>query len=248
MRILLKIVALLVALPVPAQAADILINNGLDCSISGNVIDDTTYQNDTVYVRDAGCGTPDPWSPCSSPGAATEVCVVVGGLVDVLYSYDSSVVTMTGGTVTNSLVAHDSSAVSMNGGNVDTLGAYQTSSATMDGGEANFLYAADSSTGTMDGGKVWFALDAFGSGAVTLSGGKVWDLRDATSRSTGPRFRSVISAHRLERSPVSSPRRSTRSTASSTRVAAPIPARSHWSLPLPSPLSRSGATSSSPGP
>jgi hypothetical protein len=95
-RILLAIIALLVAVPGAARAADILINNGLDCSNPGNVIDHTTYQSDTVRVRNVGCGTPDPWSPCPSPGAATEVCVVDGGSVDVLYAYDSSTITIAG--------------------------------------------------------------------------------------------------------------------------------------------------------
>ncbi len=40
--------------------------------------------------------------------------------MDVLYAYDSSMVTMTAGTVTSSLVAHDFSAITMNGGVVDT--------------------------------------------------------------------------------------------------------------------------------
>jgi len=176
-RILLAIIALLVAVPGATQAADIVINNGLDCSNPGNVIDHTTHQNDTVYVRNVGCGTPDPWGPCPSPGAATEVCVVDGGLVDVLYAYDSSMVTMTGGTVTSSLVAHNFSGITMNGGVVDTLGAYQSSTATMGGGEADVMYAADSATGMMNGGKVWFRLDAFDTGTVTMNGGKVWSLR-----------------------------------------------------------------------
>ena len=55
---------------------DCVINNGLAPPNPGNVIDDTTYRDDIVYVRNVGCGTPDPWSPCPSPGGPTKVCVV----------------------------------------------------------------------------------------------------------------------------------------------------------------------------
>ena len=51
MRILLSTVALLLALPGAAYAEDVLINNGLDCSNPGNVIDDYTYASDSVHVR-----------------------------------------------------------------------------------------------------------------------------------------------------------------------------------------------------
>jgi hypothetical protein len=178
MRNLLAIAIVLIALPGAAYAADFLINNGLDCSNPGNVIDHTTHQNNTVYVRNVGCGTPYPYSPCPSPpGAATEVCVVDGGLVDVLYPHDSSIVTMTDGAVTGGLVAHDYSAITMNGGVVDTLGAYESSTVTLNSGSVDWLYAADSSTGIMNGGKVLIGLDAFNSGTVTMSGGKVWSLQ-----------------------------------------------------------------------
>jgi len=177
MRILLAIIALLVAVPGAAQAADIVINNGDDCSNSDNVINQNTYQNDTVWVRNGGCGAPDPWSPCPSPGAATEVCVVDGGLVDQMYAYESSIVTMTDGTATDSLIAHDFSAVTMSGGVVKTLGAYESSTVTLNGGSTNWLYAADSSTGIMNGGKVSFGLDAYNSGTVTMSGGGAFSLQ-----------------------------------------------------------------------
>ena len=97
MRVLVLVAGLLLAFPVAAGAADILINNGLDCSNPGNVIDHDTYQSDDVYVRNVGCGTPNPGSPCPSPGAPTQVCVEVGGDVHGLNAYDSSTVAMSGG-------------------------------------------------------------------------------------------------------------------------------------------------------
>ena len=98
MRVPVLVAGLLLACSIPAGAADVVVNNGLDCSNPGNVIEDATYQSDRVFVRNVGCGTPDPGSPCPSPGAATEVCVEAGGNVYGLYVYDSSAVTMSGGT------------------------------------------------------------------------------------------------------------------------------------------------------
>jgi hypothetical protein len=132
MRILLVTVALLAAFPGAANAADVLINNGLDCSNPGNVIDDDTYQDDTVYVRNVGCGTPNPDSSCPSPGAATEVCLVDGGEVDYLHVYDSSTVTMSGGAAWG-LSARDISDITMSGGTVDRLLASNSSTITIVG-------------------------------------------------------------------------------------------------------------------
>jgi hypothetical protein len=58
-----------------AGAADVVINNGLDCSNPGNVINDYTYEDDDVYVRSAGCppfGAINPDDPRPSPGARQE--------------------------------------------------------------------------------------------------------------------------------------------------------------------------------
>jgi hypothetical protein len=126
MRILLATVALLVVLPGASQA-DVLINNGLDCSNAGNVINDNIHPNDYVYVRNVGCGMPIPWDPCASPGDATEVCLVDGGAVLDLLTQDSSTITVSGGTVR-------------------ILGAADSSTITMSGGTASRFVASDSST------------------------------------------------------------------------------------------------------
>jgi hypothetical protein len=175
MRILLVTVALLAAFPGAANAADVLINNGLDCSNPGNVIDDDTYQDDTVYVRNVGCGTPNPDSSCPSPGAATEVCLVDGGEVDYLHVYDSSTVTMSGGS-THWLDAYGSSTVTMIGGTVWDLFARDISNIAMSGGEVWLLHAHGSSTFAMSGGRVSRSFLAFNSSTVTMSGGAAWGL------------------------------------------------------------------------
>jgi hypothetical protein len=123
---------------IPARAAGIVINNGLDCSNPANVIGDATYQGALLYVRNVGCppGWPavgNPWDGCPSPGAPTEVCLVDGGETGGLSAYDSSSIAVSGGTV-GALEAWGSSIITVSGG---TLG--------------NYLNASDSSIITIVG-------------------------------------------------------------------------------------------------
>jgi hypothetical protein len=98
----------------PAQAIPVMINNGLAPPNPENVTDGADdYSDDVVYVRNVGCppGWPaafpdDPYPP---PGAATEVGVVSGGTAIYLRAYDSSTVTMSGGTVGADLEAYGTS-------------------------------------------------------------------------------------------------------------------------------------------
>jgi len=186
---------LLLAIMAPAHAADIVINNGLDCSNPGNVIDDDTYEYDTVYVRNAGCppfGAMNPDDPCPSPGAPTDVCLVTGGSVTYLTVMDSSTVTMSGGRVNADLAAYgfsnftisggswsyaylhayDSSTVTMSGGSYEpvVMVAYDSSSMTIEGGSGYELRAYDSSSITMNDGGA-YGLGAHGSSTVTVNGG-----------------------------------------------------------------------------
>jgi hypothetical protein len=154
MRVAILAASLLLALTVPAGAAVVLINNGLDCSHPGNVIDDATYRGDDVVVRNVGCGTPDPGSPCPSPGGATEVCVEAGGEVYGLWAYDSSAITMNEGTVAEWIDARGSSSVTMNAGAAEGgIAARGSSAVTMNGGTVNgFVYVFGSSSFAMNGG------------------------------------------------------------------------------------------------
>ena len=81
-----------------------VIDNGLDCSNPGNVIDYNTGEGVAVY--DAPAGGP------------TEVCLVAGGATGDgdLEAYDSSFITMSGGTVGDSMSAYDFSTITMSGG------------------------------------------------------------------------------------------------------------------------------------
>jgi len=164
-----------------ARAADILINNGLDCSDPGNVIDDSTHGSDHVYVRNVGCGTPDPWSPCAAPGDPTEVCVDEGAEVEDLAVLDSSTVTMSSGLLSG-LSAYDFSTVTMSGGFSFGLGTHGSSTFTFRGGQLFSLIAWDSSTVTMSDGRS-SDLTACDSSTITMSEGWL-DFLLATGFST----------------------------------------------------------------
>ena len=72
--------ALILVIGESAQAATIMINNGLAPPNPANVIDDDTYYWYDVHVRNVEC--PPGWpagnadDPCPFPGAPTEVAVV----------------------------------------------------------------------------------------------------------------------------------------------------------------------------
>jgi hypothetical protein len=157
--------AVILTIGAPAQGDTILINNG-----SSNVIDDpTTHQNNSLIVRNVGCppGGGSPTDPCPSPGDPTEVVIVEGGWVETLGVYDTSTITMTGGTLESTMVAHDSSTIAVSGG------------ALLDD-----LIATDFSTLTMSGGTVGRYLAAHYSSTVTLTGGAVSDSLRARHTST----------------------------------------------------------------
>jgi hypothetical protein len=102
-----------------AARAAIIISNGLDCSNPGNVIDHDT--GDAVWVYDAPAGGP------------TEVCFVDGGSLGEggdLEAYDSSSITMSGGTVGDSVSAYDFSTITISGG-VAMSSLYALDSSTM---------------------------------------------------------------------------------------------------------------------
>jgi hypothetical protein len=99
--------ALILTMGAPAHAVPIMINNGSAPPNAENVIDGADdYSGDSVHVRNIGCprGWPtgnldDAGNPCPSPGTPTHVAVKDGARLVELWSYDSSTVTMSGGTV-----------------------------------------------------------------------------------------------------------------------------------------------------
>jgi hypothetical protein len=136
---LVSVLALTLASSGAAYAADVVINNGQAPPDPANLIGDTSYQDDDVYVQNVGCppgwpeGAPD--DPCTSPGDPTEVEVAPGARVWELSAHESSAITVTGGTVENSYLRADaSSTVTMSGGTVeDELAADGASTITIVG-------------------------------------------------------------------------------------------------------------------
>jgi hypothetical protein len=119
MRNLLANALSLLVLPLAAQAADVVINNGLAPPNPANVIDHHT--SDAVYVRNVGC--PPGWpttnasDPCPSPGAATEVLIAEGGEVSGLHVHDSSIAAIeSGGAPGGYIQAWNAATVTMSGG------------------------------------------------------------------------------------------------------------------------------------
>jgi hypothetical protein len=151
---------LLFSAAAPAHAIPVMINNGLAPPNPENVIDGADdYSGKELHVRNVGCPTgwpavvPD--GSCASPGAATEVEVVSGGVATYLFAYDTSTITMSDGRA-------------------DYLRARHTSTTTMSGGEVRgYLDTYESSTVTMSGGTVERGLRAYASSTITMSGGTV---------------------------------------------------------------------------
>jgi len=125
-----------------AAHAAIIIDNGLDCSNPGNVIDQNT--GDGVEVYDAPAGAP------------TQVCLVDGGSLGAgdLAIFDSSSVMMTGGSVGDAVTARDLSSFTMSEGSVP-------------GG----LYSQDGASVTMSGGLVESTLFASGESSMMIEDG-----------------------------------------------------------------------------
>lgn len=194
--VLASAMALILAAPNGALAANIMINNGLAPPNAANVID-YFAEFDDVYVRSVGCpiGWPGvlPDDPCTSPGAPTEVAFVAGGGVNQLRVYDSSVITMTGGGIAGTLQAYGSSSIIMSGGGMGVfLAGYDSSTITMSGGVmGEALRGYGFSTITMTGGETNVGLQAADSSTITWSGGstggslRAFDLSTITVRGSG---------------------------------------------------------------
>ncbi len=171
--LLIAMVGLLVTLPGVANAAQIVINNGLAPPNPENVIDHATYSSDDVYVRNSSLGDP------------TEVVLVDGGAVDWLEVSNTSTVTISGGTVTNCVDTWDSSTVTISGGTVtNCVDTWDSSTVTISGGTVQYLRTFRSATVTMSGGTLGNGVFADHSSTVTISGGTLQGDLVAHSSST----------------------------------------------------------------
>jgi hypothetical protein len=166
----------LVAIANTASAQDdTMINNGQAPPSSDNVID-AADDYSTVFVRNVGCppGWPggSAYDPCPSPGAPTEVQVVDGGEVDLLYTYESSTGTLSGGLVRILLIAWNSSIITVNeGSSLGDVDVFDSSTLTMNGGEVGGLQVHDSSTVTINDGWIANNFRVNESTTITMNGG-----------------------------------------------------------------------------
>jgi hypothetical protein len=173
MRTLVLVAGLLLASSVAAQAESFLINNGLAPPTPSNVIDDARYLDDSVLVRNVGCGTPHFNSPCLEPGAPTEVELADGGDLFGLSAWDSSSVTLSGGHVF-AANGTGTSSVTINGGIAEHVLTSDTSTVTINGGDEFYVsvIAEHSSTLIINGGW-WKGVLADFYSTVTVNGGLV---------------------------------------------------------------------------
>jgi hypothetical protein len=170
------------------RSATIVINNGLAPPNPANVIDaSNSHRFDEVYVQNVGCDATVAYS-CPQPwGDPTGVEVVAGGSVYTLAAFESSAVTISGGSVGDgnlfppgSITAYDASTVTMSGGEVGgALTAYGSSTVTLTGGAVGSntrtpwsygLTAFESASVTISGGSVGGALQAYDSSSITIIG------------------------------------------------------------------------------
>ncbi|MBW2712527.1 MAG: hypothetical protein JRC77_02140 [Deltaproteobacteria bacterium] len=179
------VAGLSISLGTSVGAATLLINNGLAPPTSENVLNEVYFDlggasDGKIVVRNAGCTGE---GPCASPGAATEVLITDGAvlIVDDIDVYDTSQLTMTGGTADNGsggpISAFDSSTVVISGGEQgEDLRAYDNSTVWMSGGELrDDLYITDNAELFFSGGSTQFLI-ADGSAQVTISGGEIGEL------------------------------------------------------------------------
>lgn len=107
-----------------ADAASILVNNGLAPPNPDNVLDIQTGTFDLVYIRNAGC-PPEPITnigdPCPAPGGPTAVEVPAGAFIAFMTIFESSSLLMTGGEMIN-FGAIDDSSVTIVGGTLGLFG------------------------------------------------------------------------------------------------------------------------------
>ena len=137
---------------------------------------DTSYYEGGLYDQSRArivSGGSVTFSLCAYHFSAVDISG--NGYVKAHHAYNSSTLTISGGSV-DGLVATDTSAVDISGGSVNyTLHAYNCSTVDISGGSVGDLLASDSSAVDISGGSV-AVLRANSSSAVDISGGSVVDL------------------------------------------------------------------------
>ncbi len=117
---------------------------------------------------------------------------IPGGSIHTLYSYDSSQVNISSGSIGYRLYSNGSSQVNISGGSInsifsrhssrvdisggsiwDRLCSWEVSQVDITGGDIDVLYSGDSSRVNISGGSIW-DLRSFYTSQVNISGGSIW--------------------------------------------------------------------------
>lgn len=174
----LSALAILAALAcaAPASAGGVLIANGLGPPNAENRIDAADdYADDAIYVRNVGCGVPDPGADgCAAPGQSTFVSMVNGGAVGRFVKvFESSIFAMSGGAIASNLIASGESFVAMNGGSVGGFlsGSGASDVWLTDGAVAEGLVASGSARFLVTGGTVQRDVIATDTSITEIRGG-----------------------------------------------------------------------------
>jgi hypothetical protein len=141
--LVLAMIATLVALISKGQAEHWDFEDG-----GYHVIDNHDYENWSYYLDH---------TIANNPG--THLDLVDGGAVNTIYLFNTSSLTMTGGSVSNLLRGHQNSSIAISGGTI-----YE-------------LYALDNTTVAMTGGMVLDDLAAGFNSTITVSGGSFGRIR-----------------------------------------------------------------------
>lgn len=140
-------------------AADVLINNGFDCSHPDNNVSAEMYADDTIYLRNGACPPGvDPAMACAVElwTSPTELCVGQGGSLPGarVEVRDDALLGIAGGSIGGSVTARELSNVFLDSGSIE-----------------GSLYALDGSSVLMLGGSVQGILEARDDGLIDMRGG-----------------------------------------------------------------------------
>jgi len=176
-----KLLLVVLAGLAPQPATALLLNDG-----GTHIISDATYTGDTIYVRNANCGSSlDPRASCASPGVPTDLSVTSGATVGQLEARDSSTIDMSGGTINTFVDSYGTSQVTISGGLVTySASANDTSTFEISGGNLPYgIWVYGEANFTLTGGLL-NSLDTYGSSKATLRGGSIYVLLWSHENST----------------------------------------------------------------
>lgn len=162
-----------------SMATHVYIDDGLS-----HTFDDSTYQNDNVYLDETVANNPGTHVDLVDGGKVehfsarnnASITMTGGSVGDIssgggIYALENATISMVDGSVGGYLLAWDNATVDMTGGSVgDHLIAYNNATITMSGGSVGFLEAWGDADITMSGGLIEHQLRAYDNGILYLYG------------------------------------------------------------------------------